>query len=155
MSSLSTLDHVQKVLKTQLSNSPIYALLLQNLTLTSASSSSNTPTITARLPVETIHVNSKGTLHGTHSACLVDWAAGMAIAAQGAEHSYTGVSTDLSVSYLGTASLGDVLEVEGRALKVGRTLGVFEVLVWRVREGEERRLVVRGSHTKYLKRRGE
>ncbi|KAL4964863.1 PaaI family thioesterase [Aspergillus stella-maris] len=146
---VSTLPHVQTVYLTQKSNSPIYALLLADLTLLSA-----TPgTITATLPLEPLHCNSKGTLHGTASACLVDWAAGMAIASQGEGHTYTGVSTDLSVSYLGTAKVGDVLVVEGRALKIGGTLGFFEVLVYKETESE-RKLIVKGSHTKYLKKPG-
>ncbi|KAL4947732.1 thioesterase family protein [Aspergillus filifer] len=145
----STLAHVQTVYATQKQNSPIYALLLADLALVSA-----TPgTITASLSIQPLHCNSKGTLHGTASACLVDWAAGMAIASQGEGYTYTGVSTDLSVSYLGTARVGDVLVVEGRALKIGGTLGFFEVLIYK-EEGRERKLIVKGSHTKYLKRPG-
>jgi acyl-coenzyme A thioesterase PaaI-like protein len=53
------------------------------------------------LPVQALYVNSKGTLHGTLSACVVDWAAGMAIASTG--QNATVVSTDLSVSDLATA----------------------------------------------------
>ena len=145
----STLNHVQSVYLTQKANSPIYSLLLENLTLLSATPGS----ITATLPLQPLHCNSKGALHGTASACLVDWAAGMAIASQGDGHTYTGVSTDLSVSYLGTAKVGDSLVVEGRALKIGGTLGFFEVLVYK-EEGEGRKLIVKGSHTKYLKKPG-
>ncbi|KAL4946069.1 hypothetical protein BDV06DRAFT_235619 [Aspergillus oleicola] len=145
----STLTHVQTVFTTQKSNSPIYALLLENLSLVSATPGH----ITASLTVQPLHANSKGTLHGTASACLVDWAAGMAIASQGEAYTYTGVSTDLSVSYMGTAKVGDVLLVEGRALKIGGTLGFFDVLVYKETEGEKK-LIVKGSHTKYLKKPG-
>lgn len=112
----TVLSHVVTVWDRQRSNSPIYSLLLERINIYLAQNG----TIRATLPVQALHVNSKGTLHGTLSACVVDWAAGMAIASTG--QNATGVSTDLSISYLATAKEGDVLEIEGHVLKIGNTL---------------------------------
>ncbi|KNG90828.1 hypothetical protein ANOM_000955 [Aspergillus nomiae NRRL 13137] len=137
----STLNHVRDVWDAQRAKSPIYALLLDTITITDASPG----TIHASLRVTDNHTNSKGGLHGTLSACVVDWAAGMAIASHGA--SYTGVSTDLHVSYLSSATQGEVLEITGRALKVGGTLAFVSVEIEKVKENGDRVMVATGLHT--------
>ncbi|OJJ61026.1 hypothetical protein ASPSYDRAFT_42865 [Aspergillus sydowii CBS 593.65] len=141
----ATLAHVTATWDRQRENSAIYSLLLEKIDIYYAENG----LVRARLPIQPLHVNSKGTLHGTLSACLVDWAAGMAIASTGP--STTGVSTDLSVSYLSTAKAGDILEIEGRALKIGKTLAFTRVAVGKSVEGGKSIPVVEGSHTKYVK----
>ncbi|KAL4886142.1 thioesterase family protein [Aspergillus karnatakaensis] len=143
------LSHVQSVCTTQKSNSPIYALLLNDITITSAVEG----TITATLPISSTHTNSKGGLHGTLTACLVDWAAGMAIASYGG--TYTGISTDIHISYQSSAKEGDVLQVEGRVTKMGGTLAFVAVEISKDGgEGKGRVVVATGLHTKYVKQRG-
>ena len=88
----SVLTYVQNVWETQRANSPIYALLLANVTIEDASEG----TIRARLQLDKNHTNSKGSLHGTMAACIIGWIAGMVIASYGS--TYTGVSTDIPVS---------------------------------------------------------
>ncbi|KAJ5626430.1 hypothetical protein N7528_003857 [Penicillium herquei] len=100
--------HVHAVWDRQRNNSPIYALLLDGVDIYYAEHG----VVRATLPVQALHVNSKNSLHGTLSACVIDWAAGMVIASTGLD--VTGVSTDLSVTYLSKAELGDVLEIEGK-----------------------------------------
>ncbi|PWY79194.1 Thioesterase/thiol ester dehydrase-isomerase [Aspergillus heteromorphus CBS 117.55] len=141
----SVLPHLTPLYQTQLLHSPIYAHLLSTLTLHTATHGK----IRARLPIAPHHLNSKGTLHGTVSACIVDWAAGMAILSCGGD--YSGVSTDLSVSFLGTATVGDVLEIVATANKVGGTLAFTGVEIWGEKgEGEGKRwMVATGSHTKF------
>lgn len=95
------------------------------------------------------HLNSKGTLHGTVSACLTDWAGGLAIATYG--HEKTGVSTDIHTTFISTAKEGDVLEIEGRADKVGGTLAFTSVEIRKIEEDGAGRVVSMGSHTKYVK----
>ncbi|MCJ1252176.1 hypothetical protein MMC30_009415 [Trapelia coarctata] len=139
---MAELAHVQDIWAKMLPISPIYTHLLSTITLTSA-----TPgTITARLPLLPIHLNSKGTLHGTVSACLVDWAGGMAIASTGREK--TGVSTDLHTSFVGTAGEGDVLVVEGRVSRVGGTMAYTSVEIRKEGGGE---VVATGLHTKFVR----
>lgn len=140
----ATLSHVASVWARQRSNSPIYNLLLDEISIYHAENG----LIRATLPLRQLHVNSKGTLHGTLSACVVDWAAGMAIASTG--RNATGVSTDLSVSYLSTAKIGDILEIEGKILKIGKTLAFTTITIGK-KVGEETVNVVQGSHTKYVR----
>lgn len=138
------LRHVATVWDYQRSNSPIYSLLLEGIDIYHAENGQ----IRATLPVQALHVNSKGSLHGTLSACVVDWVAGMAIASTG--QTATGVSTDLSVSYLATAKLGDILEIEGQVSKLGKTLAFTSITISkRTHEGTVK--IVQGSHTKFIR----
>lgn len=137
--------HVQKYWANMLKNSPIYDFLLSDISLVSASKG----IVTARLNVQPRHLNSKGTLHGTVSACLTDWAGGLAIASHGREN--TGFSTDIHTTFISTAKEGDVLEIEGRASKVGGTLAFTSVEIRKVGEDGASRVVSMGSHTKYVK----
>ena len=95
------------------------------------------------------HLNSKGTLHGTVSACLTDWAGGLAIATHGREK--TGVSTDIHTTFISTAKEGDVLEIQGRANKVGGTLAFTSVEIRKAGEDGASSVISTGSHTKYVK----
>lgn len=103
----------------------------------------------ATLPVTANHLNSKGGLHGSVSATIVDWAGGMAIASTGLEK--TGLSTDIHVSYVSTAKSGDVLTIEGDVSKVGRNMGFTTVTIYKG-EGENKTIVAHGTHTKYILR---
>ncbi|KAL3464467.1 hypothetical protein BJX64DRAFT_275689 [Aspergillus heterothallicus] len=126
-----TLSHVCSVWAAQRSNSPIYNLLVGNVTITSATPGA----IQARLTVKKLHTNSKCGLHGTLTACIVDWAAGMAIASHGG--STTGVSTDVHISYLASAAEG--------------TLPFLFVEIKTTKEDGAVVVIVTGSHTKYVK----
>ena len=141
----SELKHVQNVWDQIKPSSTIYRLLLSDIKIISASNG----TINARLLVEPVHLNSKGTLHGTVSACLTDWAGGLAIASTGLEK--TGVSTDIHTSFVGTAKEGDWLDIEGRASKVGGTLAFTTVEIRKIVDGSAGPVVCTGTHTKYVK----
>ncbi|MCJ1442867.1 MAG: hypothetical protein MMC23_003364 [Stictis urceolatum] len=123
-------------------DSPIYAFLLNDIEVVSAEHGS----IKARLKLTPTHVNSKGSVHGTVSACLIDWAAGMAIASTGSDK--TGVSTDIHISYCSTAKVGDTLEVDCKGSKFGSTLAYTNVEVRRLSDNV---MVCTGLHTKYVK----
>ncbi|EXJ61446.1 uncharacterized protein A1O5_11762 [Cladophialophora psammophila CBS 110553] len=126
-------------------NSPVYKFFLSDIELVSATDGS----MVARLPVSANLLNSKGGLHGSVSATIVDWAGGMAIASTGLEK--TGLSTDIHVSYVSTAKLGDVLTIEGNVSKVGRNLGFTTVVIYKG-EGTNKTVVAHGTHTKYVLR---
>ena len=138
------LSHLQNYWATMRQNSPIYDFLLGDIALVAATQGA----FTARLAVTPRHLNSKGTLHGTVSACLTDWAGGLAIAAHDGRDR-TGVSTDIHTTFVSTAREGDVLEVRGWASKVGGTLAFTSVEVRKV--GGAGGVVATGSHTKYVK----
>ena len=126
-------------------NSPVYQYFFSGIELVSASKGS----MVAKLPVSAQILNSKGGLHGSVSATIVDWAGGLAIASTGLEK--TGVSTDIHVSYVSSAKLGDVLTIEGNASKVGRNMGFTTVTIYKG-EGENKSVVAHGTHTKYIVR---
>jgi len=127
-------------------NSPIYDLFLKNVEIVSAEKGS----FTARFTLEPIHVNSSGSLHGAVSAAIVDWAGGMAIASHGLEK--TGVSTDIHVTYLSTARIGDRMEIQGQVNKLGRTLAFTTVTILRLGHTDGVKTIVStGTHTKYIK----
>lgn len=140
------LNHVQSIWARMKPTSPIYKFLLSEVEIVSASKG----TMKALLRVAPEHLNSRGVLHGTVSACLTDWAGGLAIASTGLEK--TGVSTDIHTTFMSTAKLGDTLEIESQANKVGATLAFTTVEIRKRGEGDAGPSVVcTGSHTKYVK----
>jgi acyl-coenzyme A thioesterase 13 len=140
MAESDTLSHVQSVWDRIKPSSPIYAFLLSDIRIAEAKEAY----IKAELDVGPNHINSKGTLHGTVSACIVDWASSLAIAATGLER--TGVSTDLHTTYVSTAKEGDVLIIEGKASKVGKNLAYTTV---EIRTNTS--VVAHGVHTKFVR----
>ncbi|KAL1705456.1 HotDog domain-containing protein [Schizophyllum commune] len=138
------LSHVQAFWARQKDTSPLYSLLIPDLTIVSATHGR----VIAQMRVAKQQLNSKGTLHGTTSACLLDWGGGIAIASHGVEK--TGVTTDLHVSCLAPAKEGDLLEIECIAEKVGRSVAYTTVTVRKVVEGGDNVIVSSGRHTKFL-----
>jgi acyl-coenzyme A thioesterase 13 len=146
MGSLKTpFEYVQACWARVQENSPVYNFFFSNIELVSATDGS----MVARLPVSGNLLNSKGGLHGSVSATIVDWAGGMAIASTGMEK--TGVSTDIHVSYVSSAKLGDVLTIEGNVSRVGKNMGFTTVTILKG-EGENKSVVAHGTHTKYILR---
>ena len=89
-------------------------------------------------------------LHGSLSAALVDLVGGLTIIAAGSAK--TGLSTDMHVSFAGSAREGETLWIEGRAERVGATLAFTRVRIEKEVDGAaERALVAMGSHTKYVR----
>ncbi|KAJ6015050.1 hypothetical protein N7540_009641 [Penicillium herquei] len=139
-------EDVQKVWDRTRPISPIYEFLLNEVEIYDAEKG----VVRARLQVAPRHLNSKRTLHGAFSATVTDWAGGMAIASHGLDA--TGVSTDIHVTYLSTATDGDWLEIESRANKVGNSLAFTTVTISKKTESGLV-MVAQGSHTKYVRAR--
>ncbi|KAL9587173.1 MAG: hypothetical protein Q9212_000446 [Teloschistes hypoglaucus] len=137
------LQHVRNYWATMKPNSPIYNFLLGDIEIMSATKGQ----IQAQLRVRKVHVNSKGTLHGVTSSCIMDWAGGLTIASTGLKNS--GVSTDIHTSYVSTAKEGDLIEVNAKVNKVGSTMA-FTIIEIR-RAGDGGKVVAHGTHTKYIK----
>lgn len=143
--------HVQSHLNFLVTNSPIYRHLFSNVRLHSATSGR----VVVHLALESIHLNSKQSLHGSVSATLVDFMGGVAIASFDNRDS-TGVSTDMHVSFLSGAKAGETLEVEGKVDRCGGVLAYTSVIVKKLdtAKGEGMGTVVTmGSHTKFVKQR--
>lgn len=139
--------HIEHLVKTKLPGSPIYAFLLTPVCITGASKGH----VVARLPLSQNHMNSQQSLHGSVSAAIVDWMGGMAIATHDLR-SGTGVSVDIHVTYQSGAKVGDEIEIEGIAERVGGSLAFTRVNIFKVEDGGRRgKVVVTGTHTKYVK----
>lgn len=95
-------------------------------------------------------MNSLGGIHGTTSAAIVDFTAGMSIVAKSGGQK-TGVSTDIHISYVASAKVGDTVEVECWLNKLGRNLAYTSMEIRKVvKAGEDKKVLVTGSHTKYV-----
>ena len=138
--------HIEAIIARGFPNSAIYNFLLSDVRIHSASKG----LVIARLTLTNNHVNSRGGLHGAVSATIVDWAGGMAIASWDLREK-TGVSVDIHVTYLSSARVGDEIEIEARADKVGGALAFTKIAISKVVDGVAGALVASGTHTKYVK----
>ncbi|CAM0904587.1 unnamed protein product [Alopecurus aequalis] len=59
----------------------------------------------------------------------------------------SGVSLEISVSYVDTATVGEEIEVEGKLLRAGKSVGVISVDFRKKMTGK---LIAQARHTKYL-----
>ncbi|KAL4806961.1 HotDog domain-containing protein [Aspergillus unguis] len=143
----SALQQVLNVWNRMQANSPIYDFLLSDVDIYHAEEG----TFSARLKVGPKHLNSRGGLHGVFSACVTDWAGGLAIASCGLQS--TGVSTNINVNYLSSATTDDWLEIRGDANKVGKSLAFTSITISKRTSSGETALVAQGSHTKYIRTR--
>jgi len=89
-------------------------------------------------------LNRLGTLHGGLIATLIDITGSLAVASHGLE--FTGVSTDISVSYIGSAKLGNEINITAICEKLGLNLCFTSAII---RHGDK--LIAQGRHTKYIK----
>lgn len=138
--------HVESLVKTKLPGSPIYAFLLTPVKITTASKGY----CVARLTLTEHHMNSQKSLHGSVSATIVDWMGGMAIATNDLR-SGTGVSVDIHVTYQSGAKIGDEIEIEGIAERVGGNLAYTRVNIYKVEDGKRGKIITSGTHTKFVK----
>ena len=140
------LSHVVDYQSTRLNKSPIYKFLLSDADIYYAAPG----LIVARLAVTANHINASGGLHGSVTATIVDWAGGLCIAAYDCRQK-TGVSVDINVSYVSIVREGDVIEIEGKAEKVGSNIAFTTVEIHHIVNGARKKLVATGRHTKFVK----
>jgi len=97
-------------------------------------------------PVLSKYANLYGTLHGGVIASLVDVISTIPIAIVDKTHR-GGVSSDLQVSYVNAARIGETVLIEASCTKAGKSLAFSHT---RLRERESGRLVATASHTKFM-----
>lgn len=143
----SVLAHVSRVWSHKITASQPYNLLIPTMRITSASPEGR---VTGEMVLEEKHVNSLGGIHGTTSAALIDFSAGMAIVARNGGEK-TGVSTDIHISYVSSARVGDTIEVECWLHKLGRSMAFTTCEIRKVEHGgSKNKVLVTGSHTKFV-----
>ncbi|WRX10332.1 Thioesterase domain - like 2 [Theobroma cacao] len=90
-------------------------------------------------------LNAGNFLHGGATASLVDMIGSGVLYTYGVSSS--GVSVEINVTYLDSAYVDEEIEIEARALRVGKTVAVVSV---EFRKKETGKIVAQGRHTKYL-----
>jgi len=75
------------------------------------------------------HTNSRGLIHGGLIAALADNAMGMSCAVQLTERPQGLVTVSLSVDYLGSATIGQWLQVDTNFVKTGGSICFVQCLV--------------------------
>ncbi|KAF9128347.1 hypothetical protein BGW39_005156 [Mortierella sp. 14UC] len=137
---MAALQHVKRVWTNFLSQGGYDAYALSGLKLVSA----NKGSCLCELDVAPQHLNRLGGCHGGLLSTIVDVGGSLAIAAE--EMHATGVSTDLNVSFVSGAKLGDKLSINSRCDKIGGTLAYTTV---EISVGDK--VVALGRHTKYVR----
>ncbi|KAF9399390.1 hypothetical protein BGX21_006324 [Mortierella sp. AD011] len=144
---MAALNHCKKVCvsgsssrTTFLSAGGFDAQALSGLKLISASKGS----ILCELQVEKQHLNRLGGCHGGLLSTIVDIGGSLAIASE--EMHATGVSTDLNVSFVSSAKIGDTLSINSKCDKLGGTLAYTSV---EISVGDK--VVALGRHTKFVR----
>lgn len=94
--------------------------------------------------VEQEHLNVKSILFGGFTASLIDIGGSLAIAAQD-EVGSLGVSTDMHISFIRAAKLGETVRIVSQCLKKGRNLAFTTVQLY-----VDEKLISTGSHTKFM-----
>ncbi|KAJ1814244.1 hypothetical protein LPJ56_004906 [Coemansia sp. RSA 2599] len=99
--------------------------------------------VRGEIQVEKGHLNAIGGTHGGWLSTLVDVGGSLAIASHG--FNTTGVSTDLSVSFLAASGEGSTIVFDAQVLKMGRTLAYTRVDIF-----NNDKMIATGSHTKFV-----
>lgn len=92
------------------------------------------------------HLNRGMATHGGVVCMLVDIAGSLAVTSMTGS-SYSGVSTDISVSFCNASRLDDTLIVESKCHKAGKNLAFTTTNLKLKKDGS---IVASGSHTKYI-----
>ncbi|VVT56095.1 uncharacterized protein SAPINGB_P004806 [Magnusiomyces paraingens] len=133
---------VRTVFSDFLKKSGLEPTLLDRLRITRSSPG----VVHLNLPIEKKHTNRLEILHGGTIASIVDLGGSLAVASKGLYS--TGVSTDISVTYLSSGGkVGDEINIKCTCDRMGRTLAFTTIELSNVHN----KVFARGSHTKYIK----
>ncbi|KAJ3375539.1 Acyl-coenzyme A thioesterase 13 [Allomyces arbusculus] len=98
----------------------------------------------AEMEVEERHANAFQNVHGGVLAALIDVVSSFVVVESG--HPTSGVSADLSTSYLKSVGIGAVLEVRSYCERVGKNLAFTRTDIFDKNTGD---LLASGRHTKF------
>lgn len=140
---------VQSLMDQLRAKSPIYGLILPDIHLVNVLPGA----VTLHLRLTTLHLNSKGALHGAVSATIVDFVTGLAICSQDLREK-TGASVDMHLTYLSTAEADDTVVIRSTAERVGGNLAFVTVRINKLAEDGTERPVTLAQHTKFVRGTG-
>ncbi|KAJ2305100.1 hypothetical protein IWW54_005182 [Coemansia sp. RSA 2705] len=135
----ATLNHVRNVVRLIREKNGFDAFCFGEMNLLSAEAGR----VRGEVEVTKDYLNAIGGTHGGWLSTLVDVGGSLAIASHGFKT--TGVSTDLSVSFLAASGEGTNIMFDAQVLKIGRTLAYTRVDIF---NGE--RIIATGNHTKFV-----
>ncbi|KAI9505845.1 hypothetical protein GGI25_001253 [Coemansia spiralis] len=142
--SSTAFNHVRKVIQAVQERNGFDALCFKQMKLLSA----DTGHVRGEVQVAKEYLNAIGGTHGGWLSTMVDVGGSLAIASYGFKT--TGVSTDLSVSFLAATKEGANVVFDARVLKLGRTLAYTRVDIF-----SNDKMIATGNHTKYIAREQE
>ncbi|CDR45285.1 RHTO0S10e07536g1_1 [Rhodotorula toruloides] len=101
--------------------------------------------VEAVMEVKRHQINRLNGLHGGLIASLVDTMGSLALASKGLY--MTGVSTDMSQTFVRGAKLGETVRIQSELVNLGKTLAFTRIELFSAESGK---LLAFGSHTKYI-----
>ncbi|KAJ1792189.1 hypothetical protein LPJ59_004874 [Coemansia sp. RSA 2399] len=138
-------NHVSKVIEAVHKRGGFDSLCFSQMKLLEA----ETGRVRGEIPVTKEYLNAIGSTHGGWLSTLVDVGGSLAVASHG--FTTTGVSTDLSVSFLAGSKEGENVVFDAQVLRLGRTLAYTRVDIF----NGSNKMLATGSHTKYVAREQE
>ncbi|CAL7935811.1 unnamed protein product [Xylocopa violacea] len=119
---------------------PNFGQCLEKLKIISAGSGN----CKAQIVISKEHLNLAGTMHGGFTSTLIDCVSSYALMTH---NNQTGVSVDLHVTFMKPAVPGDLVTVDARTVRSGKTLAFLAVDVTK-NEGKD--IIAHGRHTKFV-----
>lgn len=99
----------------------------------------------AEFKVNEEHLNIGGSMHGGFTATVIDCMSTYALMTH--EKNNPGVSVDMHITYMKPAFPGELVTVEAKTIRVGRTLAF---LVVELSKNDGKDMIAHGAHTKYV-----
>ncbi|KAJ9054591.1 hypothetical protein DSO57_1012657 [Entomophthora muscae] len=140
------LQQVQKAWQACVQSGGFDSALSSNLRIVSVSEEGE---VICQFKVENDHLNVYNGLHGGYISTLIDIGGSLAITYKGGFAS--GVSTDLSVSFISTATAGDLITVRSRCDKLGKSMAYSTTEILKKNpKTQADELIACGRHTKFV-----
>ncbi|XP_076623412.1 acyl-coenzyme A thioesterase 13 [Colletes latitarsis] len=120
---------------------PNFGQCLKNLQVISAGDGN----CKAQLIVSEDQLNLGGTMHGGFTSTLIDCVSTYALMTH--KNGVPGVSVDLNVSFMKPALPGELITIDARTVRAGKTLAFLAVDITK-NDGKD--LIAHGRHTKFV-----